>query len=235
MKQDFHSFCLRFLRMVCKPVLPGMLAVFFSFTFTASGQLKWEHTFVSDLRASPEDGTVEIRYPFVNAGSHPVVVQKIKTSCGCTTATLAKGDYAPGEKGEILARFDIGNHVGPIEKTVTVFTDDPAQSQVQLGFRVYVWKTVSMNPAVLFWKPGTEKTTQSINIKIVRDDPLNLVRVESSSPAWQAKLQTIKPGREYVVNVTLMDPAAGASGILTVSADAPLDFPQTFRARLRVK
>jgi len=212
----------------------GMLAAFFCLTSVASGQLKWERT-RAELRASPEDGHVEVRFPFENTGSYPVTVQKLKTSCGCTTASLSKAYYAPGDHGEVVALFEIGNRVGWNEKTVTVFTDDKSTPETVLEFRVYIWKTVLMTPAVLFWKPDGDKSTLSIRIKVVRDDPLNLVKVECSSPAWQAKLQTVKPGREYDVEVTLLDSKLAEAGFLTVTADSPAADPQTFKARLRVK
>ena len=214
--------------------LPAGLVILLCLTATAGAQLKWDRKF-ADLRASPEDGQVEVRFPFVNSGGYPVTVQKLKSSCGCTTASLAKASYAPGEHGEVVARFEIGNRTGYNEKNVTVTTNDPAAPETVLGFRVYVWKTVLMTPAVLFWKPGEEKTAQTVRIKIVRDEPLNLVRAECSSPAWQAKLQTIKPGREYRVDVTLLDSKPDAAGVVTVVSDSPKEDPQIFRIRLRVK
>jgi len=203
-------------------------------TAPVSAQLKWERKF-ADLCASPEDGRIEVRFPFVNTGRYPVTVQKLKSSCGCTTASLSKASYAPGEHGEVVAVFEIGNRAGYNEKNVTVTTDDPSLPQTVLAFRVYIWKTVLMNPAVLFWKPGEEKVSRTIHINVVRDQPLNLVRVECSSPAWQAKLQTIKPGWEYEVSVTLLDSMQAGAGVVTIISDSPKDDPQIFRARLRVK
>jgi hypothetical protein len=210
------------------------IAVLLFLANTAAAQLKWDRNF-ADLCASPEDGHVEVRFPFVNAGSYPVTVQKLKSSCGCTTASLSKASYAPGERGEVVALFEIGNRNGFNEKNVAVTTDDPSQPSTILKFRVFIWKTVSMNPSVLFWKPDDGMTTQTIRIKVVREQPLNLVRVECSSPAWLAKLQTIKPGWEYEVNVTLLDSKRDAAGVVTVISDSPQKDPQIFRARLRIK
>ena len=199
----------------------------------ASAQLKWDRVFV-DLRASPEDEGVDIRYPFVNVGKRPITVQKLKSSCGCTTATLSKSTYAPGEHGEVVARFEIGNRVGFNDKSIVVTTDDPATPESILAFRIYIWKTVCMTPSVLFWKPTEGRVTQTVRIKVVRELSLNLVRVESA-PGWQAKLLTLKPGWEYEVKVTRLDSAKETAGVVTVFADTPELDPQIFKIRLRVK
>jgi len=199
----------------------------------AQAQLKWDREFV-DLRASPEDGGVDIRYPFVNAGNRPVSVQKLKSSCGCTTATLAKSTYAPGERGEVVARLEIGNRVGFNDKNIVVTTDDPSKPETILAFRIYIWKTVSITPSVLFWKPNDGRVSQTVRIKVVRELALNLVRVESS-PDWQSRLLTLKPGWEYEVKVIRLDSAKESAGVVTVFADTPELDPQIFKIRLRVK
>ena len=215
-------------------LLPGIAVLLCLLAPQASAQLKWERTF-ADLRASPDDTRVEVRFPFVNAGPRTVTIQKLKSSCGCTTASASKASYAPGEHGEVIAVFEIGNRTGLNEKNVRVTTDDPAAPETVLEFHVTIGKTVSMNPAVLFWKPGDEKTSQLIRIKVVRDTPLNLVRAECPSPAWKADLQTVRPGWEYALNVTLLDSKQNPSGTITVVSDTPKDNPQVFHARLRVK
>ncbi|MEI8341714.1 MAG: DUF1573 domain-containing protein, partial [Verrucomicrobiota bacterium] len=111
-------------------------AVLFCLMPPARAQLKWNRKF-ADLHASPEDNQVEVRFPFVNAGNYPVTVQKLKSSCGCTTASLSKASYAPGERGEVVALFEIGNRTGFNEKNVTVTTDDSSGPETVLGFRVY--------------------------------------------------------------------------------------------------
>jgi len=210
------------------------LATIFALPQMACAQLQWQRT-QAELRASPDDGFVEIRFPFKNGGNYPITVQKLKTSCGCTSASIQKPDYAPGEHGEVLAVFGIGNRVGLNEKKIIVTTDDKSNPETVLGFRVYIWKTAILTPSVLFWKPGDEKSTQKIRIRIVRDDPLNLVKAECSSPAWHSRLQTIKPGREYEAEVTMLDSKLAETGTLTITSDSPTADPQIFHARLRIK
>jgi len=210
------------------------LAAFFAGLPSASAQLKWDHEFV-DLRASPEDERIEIRFPFKNEGHTPITVKKLKSSCGCTTATLSKATYLPGERGTVIALFEIGNRVGFNDKNVVVTTDDPSDPETSLAFRIYIWKTVTITPSVLFWKPDEIRTTQTVRFRVAQEMSLNLVRLECSSPAWRAELLTVIPGWEYEVKVTRLESSKVTSGVVTVFADTPELNPQIFKIRLRVK
>lgn len=89
----------------------------------AHAQLAWEST-RQEVAAKPGDTQAAIRFPFVNRGSEPVTIKKVRSSCGCTTVELAKKTYQPGEKGEIIALFDFGNRTGAQSKRVIVQTSD---------------------------------------------------------------------------------------------------------------
>jgi len=211
----------------------AVAAIFLCVVGTAFAQLQWDRKLV-ELRASPDEEMVGLSFPFKNAGERPVSILRVAASCGCTTAAVAKRNYAHGERGEVSVVFEIGNRKGFQEKTVLVVTDDPVSPETTLAFRVIILKTVVMTPTVLFWKPG-EKTQRSIRIKVFQKEPLNLVKAVCSSPAWRVELHAVKPGREYALDVTPLDPPPGAAGVVTITADSPADFPQLFQARLRIK
>lgn len=211
-----------------------LAATCLAFSLTARAQLKWDTDLVK-MNASPEDVDAQLRYPFVNAGKTPINFLAIMPACGCTTARLAKTAYAPGERGEITAIFNVAGRSGVQEKTILVKTNDPAEPEKTLKFRVHILQTVQIDPKIVVWDADAKPKTQSIKLKVVRDEPLNLVRLEVSPPDWKARLNTIKQGREYTVDLTPINPAQPSAGLLTVSADTPADHPQTFRARLRIK
>ncbi|RJR15036.1 DUF1573 domain-containing protein [Candidatus Microgenomates bacterium] len=92
------------------------------------------------------DGNVEKVFTIKNEGSENLTLTNIATSCMCTTAQLAlgdnesplfgmhsKSDYSmhvpPGEAAQLAVVFDPAFHgpsgVGPINRQVTVSTNDP--------------------------------------------------------------------------------------------------------------
>lgn len=66
---------------------------------------------------------------FTNTGKAPLIISKVKTSCGCTVPTYPKTAILPGDTGEIAVSYDT-KRVGPFTKTITVFSnaDQPTKS-----------------------------------------------------------------------------------------------------------
>ena len=93
---------------------------------TAHAQLTWEKTQI-DLNPKPGDQEAVAVFKYANKGSTTINIKNVRSSCGCTVASLKKNDVAPGEKGEVTATFKIGGRTGVQQKTVTVETDHPEQ------------------------------------------------------------------------------------------------------------
>ncbi|MGB1370549.1 MAG: DUF1573 domain-containing protein [Flavobacteriaceae bacterium] len=67
-----------------------------------------------------EKGADGVRvFKFTNTGDAPLIVSKVKSSCGCTVPKKPEGPILPGESGEIQVKYDT-NRVNPIRKTITV-------------------------------------------------------------------------------------------------------------------
>ena len=78
----------------------------------------WENT--THNFGEIEKGTpVEHLFNFTNNGDVPLIISKVKASCGCTVANYTKVPIAPGEKGFVSARYNAAK-VGVFSKTVTV-------------------------------------------------------------------------------------------------------------------
>ena len=58
-------------------------------------------------------------FKFKNVGNSPIVITKVKGSCGCTVPTKPKGPIMPGESAEIGVKYAT-DRVGAFAKTVTV-------------------------------------------------------------------------------------------------------------------
>lgn len=70
-----------------------------------------------------EKGSDGIReFVFTNTGDAPLVIERVSSSCGCTIPKKPEAPIQPGEKGVIEVKYDT-NRVGPIRKTVTVYSN----------------------------------------------------------------------------------------------------------------
>jgi hypothetical protein len=118
------------------------------------------------LKAKAGDGKLKTSYPFKNAGSHPVRIITLATSCECTTAELSKEIYAPGEEGELRVGFEVGPQVGPQERTITVTTDEGANATTTLSIAVAIAEIVSVQPKLLFWKVGESADEKKVAVVV---------------------------------------------------------------------
>lgn len=70
-----------------------------------------------------EQGSDGVRtFVFTNTGDVPLVIEDVRSSCGCTIPKKPEDPIAPGETGEIEVKYDT-KRVGPIRKTVTVYSN----------------------------------------------------------------------------------------------------------------
>ncbi|HEX8280660.1 MAG TPA: DUF1573 domain-containing protein, partial [Chthoniobacterales bacterium] len=101
-------------------------AVFFGALVSAQAQLTWEKTEIElNPKAGDQEAVANFRYE--NKTDKPIQIKDVRSSCGCTVASLKKKEVLPGEKGEVTATFKIGGRTGAQTKVVSVETDDPAQ------------------------------------------------------------------------------------------------------------
>lgn len=72
-----------------------------------------------DFGAIQQNEAVEHIFRFTNDGDQPLIISSVKASCGCTVADYTKSPIAPGETGEVSARYNSAK-IGVFNKTVRV-------------------------------------------------------------------------------------------------------------------
>ncbi|WP_323786829.1 DUF1573 domain-containing protein [Psychroserpens sp.] len=71
-------------------------------------------------------------FKFTNRGRAPIVISKVKTTCGCTVPTYPKQAILPGESGTIDIKYAT-NRVGTFSKSITVISNaDNAQKKLRI-------------------------------------------------------------------------------------------------------
>ncbi|MDA9356872.1 DUF1573 domain-containing protein [Flavobacteriaceae bacterium] len=58
-------------------------------------------------------------FKFTNTGDSPLIVTKVKASCGCTVPKKPNKPILPGDSGEIEVKYDT-RRVMPFKKTISV-------------------------------------------------------------------------------------------------------------------
>lgn len=81
-----------------------------------------------------EKGADGVRvFKFKNTGEAPLIISKVKSSCGCTVPKKPEEPIMPGETGEIEVKYDT-KRVMPIRKTITV-TSNAERATVALKIK----------------------------------------------------------------------------------------------------
>jgi len=76
-------------------------------------------------KVSQADGVVTTLFNFTNEGESDLIIDKLNTSCGCTSASIVY----KGEEGPIF-RMDMGKNTNPTDWSVSIAPGDDAQLKV---------------------------------------------------------------------------------------------------------
>ncbi|WCO01042.1 DUF1573 domain-containing protein [Psychroserpens ponticola] len=84
-------------------------------------------------------------FKFTNRGRAPIVISKVKTTCGCTVPTYPKQAILPGESGTIDIKYAT-NRVGTFSKSITIISNaDNAQKKLKIKGNVTAKSKIAVN------------------------------------------------------------------------------------------
>jgi hypothetical protein len=89
-----------------------------------SGNTKFTKTVHDFGKIAEEVGSASCEFVFTNKGTSPILIQDIRTSCGCTTPSYTKEPVLPGKTGVVKVSYSTTNRVGTFDKKITVFTNE---------------------------------------------------------------------------------------------------------------
>jgi hypothetical protein len=198
------------------------------------GQLVWESREIS-LQPTFADTRMVAPFKFRNAGSDPVTITSIRSSCDCTTAALEKTTYAPGESGEIVATFNFGNRTGPQEKTIHVQSGTGKADMHVLSLKVSIPSPVEIKPALLFWKTGEARTEKTITVSVPSESPVKVLGVECSSTEVAAQMTPTATPNEFALKVTPPNNDKPLMATLTLKTESAIPISRPFCAYVVVR
>lgn len=199
----------------------------------AQAELVWEKTEI-ELKPAFGDEEAVAQFKYENKGDKPVKVKSVRSSCGCTVASMKKNEVAPGEKGEITATFKIGNRTGLQQKTVTVETDDPARPVTNLMLKAAIPQGVEIMPKFVYWETGEEPKPKTLTVKPGSGIAIKNLAVKSSSPEFTTKVEAGSAPGEFQIVVQPQQTARPVSGTLNIKLDLPNMPGKTFFALAKV-
>jgi hypothetical protein len=177
-----------------------------------------EHDF-GEIRE--EAGPVSHSFTFENAASHPVAIDRVSASCGCTTPEYPRAPVAMGGKAHIEVTFDPwGQLPGDFSKTILV-TSDGGRSRTTLtikgriiprrlsveeefphdmggGLRLSenmaAFRTVPQGAAAAMTTRYVNASDKTLTLALSNDEPSGLLEVHAP--------ETIGPGDKGTITLT---------------------------------
>ena len=72
---------------------------------------------------------VSYTFTFKNTGKSELIINNVKTSCGCTSPKWSKEPIGPGKSGQIEVIFDSHGRNGEQNKTIKVFANTQPKTE----------------------------------------------------------------------------------------------------------
>ncbi|NDC74503.1 DUF1573 domain-containing protein [bacterium] len=211
----------------------GLLLIALFLPDSVWAALNWQYTELSQsVTALSQEANAS--FAFTNTGDTPVSITAITSSCGCTTAELEKKTYAPGESGEIVAKFKIGGRQGLQTKTIQVKTDD-SDTPTVLTMKTLIPKLLDLQPAFVAWKRGVAPDARTVIARIGADEAVHITKIETDNPAVQVQLEETEPGKTYRLTLFPDSTDESLTARITLSTDFPREKPRTFYLLAHVK
>ena len=82
------------------------------------GEISFESEVVDYGKIAQNENGLRV-FKFKNTGTAPVVISRVKTSCGCTLASKPEQPVLPGETAQIEVNYDT-KRIGKFSKSITV-------------------------------------------------------------------------------------------------------------------
>lgn len=197
--------------------------------------------------ASTKKGRGQIKV--YNRGDAPLIIQSVKSSCGCTKAKMAEKVIAPGGEAILEITVDPAKIPGfKSTKTVTILTNDPKQAATRISVTVRVQPEIEWEPEELDFgevdQGGTVEKT--ILVRQLIDGPFEITdaKIAGRPGAFQVELEALPASewrspdhREYWLKTTLTPEARSgiirASVTLTTSVKRRRNFRIPIRAIIK--
>ncbi|HXG18198.1 MAG TPA: DUF1573 domain-containing protein [Methylomirabilota bacterium] len=171
------------------------------------------HDPVFDFGKVEQGAQVNHLFRFTNQGGQDLRIESVKTSCGCTAAVISAEVIPPGQEGTISATFDTTHFSGEKAKSVSVYSNDPAQPVTTLTLQGEITVEVAVDPPQLYLgrvRRG-EETVRSVDVLYDAAKPIAITKIENSSPLLTVRAQDLEK-----------DGQKGKKLIVTLKKDAPL-------------
>lgn len=188
---------------------------------------------VKDFETTPKGKVIDHVFEVRNEGQGTLQITEVTPACGCTVVEYDK-TAAPGQTAKIRASIETRDFTGPIAKTISVFTNDPANPKLELVIKADVKPFLSVSPGYARFNYVQGENVGALRQVIWAPDNRDFKVLDVKSPydyvsvklreATAEERNAGSTGRQWVIEVAI-DPKAPV-GALRDFVEATTDHPQ---------
>jgi hypothetical protein len=143
-----------------------------------------------DFGAVARGAKAEHRFELTNVYKEDIHIAGVRSSCGCTTPTIAQPSLKTWEKGAIVAQFNTKSFTGHKHATLTVTIDKPFYAEVQLTVQGFIRSDVVFEPGEVNFGPiDPEKPAeQLVKVTFAGRADWEIVDVRSANTRFEVEL-----------------------------------------------
>lgn len=177
----------------------------------------------------PKDSPLKAKIKLTNSGTGTLYIKEVKAGCGCTATKIDKDTLNQGESGIVDVSLNVATVTGLITKTITVYSNDPANSSKIIYLKAQVVREVTLSmPYMAFNDLSIGKVSkQKISIKNNSSKVLELDNFEATNGliiSLKKKVE-VKPGAEVELEGSYVPQSEGYFNAMIKFTTNNPDFP----------
>lgn len=135
---------------------------------------------------------INFTFNITNTGDEELDITNAIPNCGCTHVEMKVKKIAPGKSSVMEATFSTIDFLGPISKTITVFSNDPERKEVILTLTGNVVVVATFKPEKVNF--GTLKVNASAThlLRVIPYDPKTFVIKKVTCPGTRVTVPSFK-------------------------------------------
>lgn len=174
-----------------------------------------------------EGDKVEHVFTFTNQGDKPLLIDRVRSTCGCTGTLLSQKEIPPNQSGEVKILFNSTGMHGPVVKWIYIYSNDPVNPKAKLQLNGIIKPEIDILPSQLRltgMAPGEKRKTQ-ITLTNNSERTIFLSNLNTAPASLTASLSDTKlePAATVQIQISLEIPPGKKhqNGYVTLSTSSP--------------
>ncbi len=127
---------------------------------------------------------------FKNVGDAILIIDRVKSTCGCTGVLLSEKEIPPGRSGTVRATFNSGKFRGDVEKRILLYSNNMGGELVTFTVKGTVILPLDVKPERIALGGVTVGKQKTVTAELTNRSgkPLTLSNLRTSNSAFRAEV-----------------------------------------------